>query len=835
MKKKIIFILSLMLMISINSVFAGQFNSESGMVTIITPDTIDLTKTFDVQIKINDEELKEKVDTIEFDSCYVARSSLENVKYDDMKDFFMKKKYSGESTLKFSLFYPIDTYNFENQNSNIICSIDFIDSSDSTHLYVDSVQYIINTSDLRVSFNPPTELSIEYNDDDSSFFDKYFTYTKEKKDENYRIYMIPTNYLSYAGNVDDEYSFLFDFKNKNYNDLANHYFKSNSQLPIEHLGPIGNSEDGYYQFGYSTNFLDDDKLSITAEMNLISFYETFDVGHNYYKKIVVDTTGLEDYDSIIAKEVKKMKNEFISVAQTLTIDSEGSNSVSSSFKEIEEKNSKDLSCYSDSDCYKGELCSACGVCKLEKELYPEDEVKIDDVSFSSKFTNKEIYNKISSLIIARITPKFKFINNDGEKITYCDMKKGSFNKLILKGEIKEDDRYSGFTSGMLYDNRDKERKRIIDLSDKNQEIAFFISPNDREKNVGEILELQENVDFSILNDNNELFKKEFTYTLKPYNFDINIKTNSKQMQQDSSKAIAFKLNNPFAKNAIVEVKLFGLGGIEKNEKGFKHTVDDEIITRKSFVSSFKVNHEYKFAYYSAELGNADIGEALSGLSMVKLQKEGAKASAIDTLSLGAGSTMEKGSKIITKASESENKILNIVKGYYKSNPKLYSSNKIAKLVHNANFVNTYGKNFEKAKKLVDNGNNIYGLSQMYGASSSALKGYNQMQQDKNLKIDKSWAEVISDVGVGSINVLQAGVGGVMLVAGKVPGFGPAAQAIFSWTTNIWKANFQYIASSERIDRIQELFMPALIVVDASDESGWTTRKLVVIKVAYHQI
>jgi len=64
--------------------------------------------------------------------------------------------------------------------------------------------------------------------------------------------------------------------------------------------------------------------------------------------------------------------------------------------------------------------------------------------------------------------------------------------------------------------------------------------------------------------------------------------------------------------------------------------------------------------------------------MTDLQMKGAKASAIDTLSIGIAAGAEKGSKAIAAAAKSESKALEVVKGYYKANPKLYSSDKIAK-------------------------------------------------------------------------------------------------------------------------------------------------------------
>jgi len=505
----------------------------------------------------------------------------------------------------------------------------------------------------------------------------------------------------------------------------------------------------------------------------------------------------------------------------------------SSGQNIVKEQKDDLTCYSDSDCYKDESCNACGECAKADKVYSEDEVSLEDVSFKTKFTSKKVLNKIDSLIIARVTPTFKIVNSDGKKINYCDMHQGSFKNLVLHGEIKENNSYSGFTSGMLYDKRDKTRDRNIDLSEPNSKIAFFISPNDREKYVGEIKDIKEHVKFTLLNGNEKLYEDEYEYLLEAYDSNVEIKTNSKQMQQDSSKAIAFKVKNKYAKDVVVKVKLFGIGGIEENEPGFKHTIDNEIVTRKSFFDSFKPNKEYKFAYYSPELGNADIGKSLAGLSMTNLQMQGAKATAIDALSLGLGHGLEKGAKALSAAEKTSHIALEGAKKYFKAIPGAYSADKAAKVVQDLNYVKKFGENFDKVKKLGDAGNQLYGLSQVYGAGSSAVKGYGDLKNPE--KIKKSWAEKIGEAGVTGINGLQGAVGGVMLVAGKVPGFGPLAQAIFSATTNIWKANFQYIANSEKIDRIQELFWPNLIMIEASDESGWTARSLIVIKVAYQEI
>jgi hypothetical protein len=530
----------------------------------------------------------------------------------------------------------------------------------------------------------------------------------------------------------------------------------------------------------------------------------------------------------IEAEVEKWKSDAREAIQNIIMDG----GKTSGMAVVEEKEEDDGECETDLECSEDKVCNACGECAAEDEVYGEDEVSLEDVSFKTEFTSKKVLNKIDSLIIARVSPVFKIVNSDGKKISYCDMRQGSFKNLVLHGEIKEEDRYSGFTSGMLYDDRDRTRDRVIDLSEENPKIAFFISPNDREKYVGEIKDIKEHVAFTLLNQNDKLYEDEYEYILEAYDSGIEVKTSSKQMQQDSSKAIAFTVKNKFAKDVVVKVKLFGIGGIEEGDPSIKHTVDDEIVTRKSFFDSFKPNKEYKFVYYSPELGNADIGESLAGLSMMKLQKEGATASAIDSLTLGAGHGMEEGAKAISAAEKTSVIALAGAKKYFKAIPGAYSADKAAKVVQDLNYIRKYRDNFKKVKDIVDTGNQLYGLSQVYGASSSALKGYEDMKDDVP---EKSWAEKVGEAGVTGINGLQGAVGGAMLVVGKVPGFGPLGQAVFSWTTNIWKANFQYIASSEKIDRIQELFWPNIIMIEASDESGWTTRSLLVVKVAYHQI
>ena len=551
-----------------------------------------------------------------------------------------------------------------------------------------------------------------------------------------------------------------------------------------------------------------------TNIGIITIYSDFDADNTTKEKA---KRNIEDWKKLAGEEFKDA--QFIGKKP----------------KKIDTPKTDDLTCYSNDDCSENEVCNLCGKCITKDKIYDEKDVTLKDVSLNTKFTSKEILNKIDSLIIVRIKPIFDIINKKGDKVNVCNLKQGSFDNLIIHGRIKENNSYSGFTSGMLYDKRDRIRDRHVDLTKKDSQIAFFISPNDREKYVGQTKDITEHVIFTFLNGNKNLTEKEYKYVLKPYDSSIKVKTSSKQMQQDSAKVIAFTVNNKYAKELFVKVKLFGIGGIKKGDASLKHTINDsKIITQKSFFISLKPNKEYRFIYYSPKLGNADIGQALSSLSMTNLQKEGAESTAIDAITLGVGHGLKKGAKAIKAMETTSDATLKVSRKYFKIYRGTYSTDKVAKMVHDVNFIKKYGENFNKVKKLVDTEDKINGLSQVYGSGSSVYKSI-ASSINNNEKTKKSWREIISRAGVAGINGLQGAVGGVMLVADKVPGFGPLAQGLFSFTTNIWKANFQYIADSERIDRIQELFWPNIIMIEATDESGWTTRSLMVIKVAYHQI
>lgn len=486
--------------------------------------------------------------------------------------------------------------------------------------------------------------------------------------------------------------------------------------------------------------------------------------------------------------------------------------------DIEEELDGD-SCISDDDCDDGLFCSACGEC--EKKLVDPSQVNIE-IELKNKLHSKSIYNSIRrrGMITTSINPTF---TRDGKKIDYCDIAAPGIKKELV-GTMKNADMYAGFViMGHVSEDRTKEYKTQIDFTKKPLEYNFLISPNDRKKAVGVLGDITEKIEIKV----EGLALTNEKIILKPVDFTMDLTSSGQQLQQDSNKLLKIKVNDKQSMNIFLKASLIGPGEIQlgeyKSRKGYTIT--------KSGVTE-------KIMYYSPSLGNFDIGKELSSLSMVDLQKEAAKQIAEDVVLAYAGDYFQ-AAEDTAKAAASASKLgPKAMAGFFKRNPAKYDpikaleyAKKLASTSENANKLDAIAK----AHKLYAG---MYGLSQVPKGIVGMSDDMKDAASVKTVSNKKTWTESAAECSVVGIDLVQTGMGILTFIPSKIPVIKDATAGVksaFSAMTNIWKANFKYIAKSEKIERANEKFIPAMVMITAEDESGWYMTKGYVFQVAYHEI
>lgn len=480
-------------------------------------------------------------------------------------------------------------------------------------------------------------------------------------------------------------------------------------------------------------------------------------------------------------------------------------------------------CNSDSDCENNLFCNACGKC-VKKVIDPKRvELKI---KLENKLSSKSIPNSIRAkcLITTRIKPEFSY---NGKKINYCDIGAPGIKKE-LAASIKNKKLYSGFVliGESVLEKRTRDEKIKIDFSKKPLEYHFLIRPNDRKKIVGSLKDVSENIEIRV--DDLAITNEELT--LKPIDFDLEIKSSGKELQQGSNKLIKIIPKSRYAKDVFLKASLIGPGKIssEKSKNNLLYF-------------NTKIGDTTKIMYFAPKMGNFDIGKELASLSMVNLQKAAAKQIAEDAVLAYGGDYFQSLEDVhdTKKAIEMNKAGIKALSGYFKRNPGKYNPKLAFKYIHDFNNNLENSKKLDLIAKSYKLYTGIYGLKQLpqgvVDMRDDISESVNAKKQERE---EKTWTESISEKAVVGIDIAQTAVSILTFVPNKIPVLGKvtaAGKTAFSAMTNIWKANFKYIATDEKIARAKEKFYPIMILITGEDESGWSISKGYIIEVAYHEI
>lgn len=445
------------------------------------------------------------------------------------------------------------------------------------------------------------------------------------------------------------------------------------------------------------------------------------------------------------------------------------------------------------NCKDGFTCGACGDCIKEAKAYSLNEV-FTSINPKITQTSKSIDNAIESKVLFKIYPELSIKTKLGKKISYCDLKAPGFTGIVLANVedlMQKEEPYSGFTEfGRFDEERTKSDTCSIDFKESKPHCSILLQPNDQKKFMADAKDMQQLINFNVQVNDESLEYAKFV-ELKAPDFQLKFKSKGHQVQQGSNKVFEISTKGATTESVIIKASLMGPGGI--GQQSYE-------LNKKWVIEALNSEDSLKIGYHAPSMGNFDIGEELQSLSMVNLQKAAAAQIAEDTFMAYAGEHVGNVEKLVEAGK------------YTSKMGKLTEAFKLA--------------NGAKTIRGVNDG--MDGLTENVGNAMGVTEG----------KKYSSWSEKIADVGIAGISIAQTAVSVVTFIPNKLPGVGKLSagvQAAFSAATNIWKANLKYISKSEKIERAEELYYPAVVVVTAQDISGWTTQDMFTFKITYQEI
>ncbi|MFP4403852.1 MAG: hypothetical protein ACLFPJ_05865 [Candidatus Woesearchaeota archaeon] len=754
--QKFICVFFLFIVILLINACTLEMDKKPGEVEIIAPESISRVEPFEVTIKAKGVGANYLYVPA---PCIFLEGELREGDEDKVPRIGTRAytKYDGEEEITLKM--AVSPFSIEQDDLNIrTCNIRFRNVIDSFTLSstINEVEFDVKLNDFSVNHN------LGQIHQELSNLDKLYIRNANENDKSFRISQSPYPYR--VNNGKDPWF----HSNPDYESL---YL---DEAPPTHKEYKQTSSDGlkiFYFIVSRESDIDDETTRINSEIFAIKFYPQFYVKFNIEKKQEVSKSSS-------ASLKKAQENELLNNVETFKITSGGKSG----------KQSVGTYCGACGDDY---ICGACGLCiKKEDAINPKD-VKIE-LDLKIEQPSEEILNAITELSVFRIYPNIKLFYKNKE-INYCDLKEPGLNAMIF-AEILEDEEniYSGFTNGFVTDVREKLNNWTLNLEEENERGIFIVSPNSKKKFFEDAKEIEQKIKFEIVIDEKLLENEEKTLSLLPPDeFKINLNANSNQVHQGSSGVLNIEIKGGTTPKVITKSTLLGPGKIRASGDDFK---TDWIL------ESMPKNSEISIAYHAPELGNFDIGSALSSLSMVELQKAAAKQIVSDAMSSYVGGQIDKAAKLAEA-------------GKYNKRVK--------------DFADIYSgySDLTSIKDLPS------GLSDVFEDGKTATGA-------KDGSVEAGWIERGAEFGIAGISALQTGVGIATLIPNKIPivkKMTTKFDTAFSAATNIWKANFEYIAQSEKIERAEELFFPAPILVTAQDISGWTTQEMYVFQIAYHQL
>lgn len=294
---------------------------------------------------------------------------------------------------------------------------------------------------------------------------------------------------------------------------------------------------------------------------------------------------------------------------------------------------------------------------------------------------------------------------------------------------------------------------------------------------------------------------------------IIIPGDAEQVQEGTERVFKLKVIDPDNKDKPIRVVLsVKTGLIREANKDWAYTI----------YLTLKPEEEVKIGYKAPDnIGNFDLVGEIEGLSMWSIQKSATlKSLVMDTISFG----LEKKIEALKKAESGSQAIFRI--------KRLLGEGDVGEAYANVLAVQRALKNWERVSK-VWSGYTFYdGVSGAYSTAAEDLpKGYLQVTR----KGGKTTLEKVAEWGVFGITLAQTAVGAVTLVTDKLPVIGQVTAGLsltFNAATNIWKGNLEYLSKVEKINRAEERFIPIVITVTATDNTGFEVNNYKIYLIVY---
>jgi len=447
--------------------------------------------------------------------------------------------------------------------------------------------------------------------------------------------------------------------------------------------------------------------------------------------------------------------------------------------------------------------------------------------------------KESAILRIPITPTMK--DKQGKTLTECDIAApGLKDRFQLIATIAEEDNmtYSGFTMGNVLDRRERTDSCNIDLSKKDFKCIFNIAPNDKKKAIEEVGDVVQNIMINVTDKGKNILGQKTQLTLTKPEMDIDIDTGSLQVQQGEMKSIKVLTTTPESKILLIKAALIGPGKLfhlGTKQEGGAEAAANTATGKTSFTA--KPGEDIELGYQAPAMGNFDIANAINTLSMWDLQKDAGKQIAKDAILNFGGEAISNYAKGASAYAEGEKNALGAYQSASKKFSQYYDPSRALGYVRNANDAKQYSDQVEiltKTYTVIKKGNDIINMP----SKITKVQGNIQTNVNDAGNSDVGWKERWSNYGITGINIAQTTVGVLTFIPNKLPGvnkLGAGLKTAFSAASNIVKADLQYIAQAEKIDRAQEILYPVPVVVYVEDENGWGMTAFLVIKVAYQEV
>lgn len=782
-----------------------DFSHRPHLYSVYAPEKINIFEPFMVRIEINDEEYRKTVEGIRFgnpDRC--GPSFLQRIGFEE----YPLEKMEGE---EYKYVFPKDTNEIEFYVSALNNGHTSVHQEGSLHTC--SINLVHDIEKARRMRNVPDGVGLDLNNYPSIRLERYafdfgikndpVGFTKLPKN-THPSYVFATDYIREEENLEIKLTVdLRDGTSFTYEELIEGSANIRGGVPGRVRPNPGLFDVERYNFE-----LGDGYIGIYCPSEVDSYGERREENTYYlrcfYYVVVLTPVSAVTIDLHIEKrwvygsqpherdrvleQVEFKKNEMrdllLELGNDIYFESAGQNV---DFQIEREEVAKERVC---GDCGEGYVCNACDECVKEEDAVHPDNVEVRaDVEIGQ--SRDKILNAIDQQSIFRVHPNIQFYDGN-RRIDYCDIEEPGIEVFII-AEITNNvsDIYSGFTSGFVNDERDIGREWRLDLERGQERAVFTLAPSKRKKFFSEAEDIIQNINFTIKSKDLEIVKSKEVILEPPTSFIIDLNSRNNQVHQGSSRVLNVRVGGGTTPAIITKITLLGPGHIGL---GSDEMIEDWILQSLSQGETIQVG------YKAPEMGNFDIGSALNSLSMVELQKNAAREIFNDAVSSFAGGQVERLGELADAGRISQ------------------------RFGYAADAYSAYGD----ISTIVGTPGDLVDIHQQGKRAAGAREG----------GVEAGWVETGAEWGVTGINALQTTVGLITFIPDRIPyvrQMSTQFDVAFSAATNIWKANFKYVADAERIDRAEELYFPTAILVTAQDISGWTTQEMYVFKIMYHQL